>query len=108
MPKGGRLTIQTKSSVLDGEFGVRCGTPVPPGRYSSLTVKDTGYGMEPATLARISEPFFTTTPVGRGSGLGLAMVYGVARQGSGFVWAESEPGQGTVIRVHWPEMKEAQ
>lgn len=103
MPRGGRLTIETSSLAIGSDAVLRYGIQIPPGRYATLAVADTGEGMEPGILARIWEPFFTTRPTDRGTGLGLAMVYGAVRQAGGFVWAESEPGKGTVMRVHWPE-----
>jgi PAS domain S-box-containing protein len=104
MPRGGRLTIETSSSLVGSDAVTRYGIRVPPGRYATLVVADTGEGMEPGTLARIWEPFFTTRPTGHGIGLGLAMVYGAVKQAGGFVWAESERGQGTVIRAYWPQV----
>jgi two-component system, cell cycle sensor histidine kinase and response regulator CckA len=106
MPQGGRLTIETMSLVL-GRANVppQLAGEVPAlGRYLMLSVSDTGHGMDPHTLAHIWEPFFTTKPVGQGTGLGLSAVYGAVKQSGGFVWAESEPGRGTVIGVYWPEL----
>lgn len=104
MPAGGCLTIATTSTQLDSEYGVRYGVAIRPGRYAGLVISDTGHGMDPPVLTRIWEPFFTTKPIGGGTGLGLSMVYGAVKQSGGFVWAESEPGKGTQIRVHWPEV----
>jgi two-component system, cell cycle sensor histidine kinase and response regulator CckA len=70
-----------------------------------LSVTDTGLGMDAATLQRIWDPFFTTKPVGQGTGLGLSSVYGAAKQSGGFVWADSEPGHGTAVQVYWPEIR---
>jgi two-component system cell cycle sensor histidine kinase/response regulator CckA len=94
MPQGGRVTVETKAVRLDA----------PAGSFALLAVTDTGHGMDAATLQRIWEPFFTTKPPGRGTGLGLSSVYGSARQSGGFVWADSEPGRGTSVQVYWPEL----
>ncbi|MGH7631580.1 MAG: PAS domain S-box protein, partial [Gemmatimonadales bacterium] len=109
MPQGGRVTIETMSLVL-GRSSVPpqlAGELPPLGRYLMLSVSDTGHGMDAATLQRIWEPFFTTKPVGEGTGLGLSAVYGAVKQSGGFVWAESEPGRGTIVGVYWPEMAPA-
>ncbi len=106
MPQGGRVTIETMSLVL-GRSSVSpqlAGELPTLGRYLMLSVSDTGHGMDATTLQRIWEPFFTTKPVGQGTGLGLSAVYGAVKQSGGFVWAESEPGRGTVVGVYWPEI----
>ena len=106
MRQGGRLTIETMSLVL-GRASVPAqlvGEAPALGRYLMLSVTDTGHGMDAATLQRIWEPFFTTKPVGEGTGLGLSAVYGAVKQSGGFVWADSEPGRGTVVGVYWPEI----
>jgi PAS domain S-box-containing protein len=106
MPQGGRLTVETMSLVL-GRANVPpqlAGELPALGRYLMLSVSDTGHGMDARTLQHIWEPFFTTKPVGRGTGLGLSAVYGAVKQSGGFVWAESELGRGTVIGVYWPEL----
>jgi len=101
MPQGGGVTIETgvvQLSPGEREFS---------GRFTMLSVTDTGHGMDAATLRRIWEPFFTTKPKGHGTGLGLASVYGSAKQSGGFVWADSEPGCGTTVQVYWPEVRAA-
>jgi PAS domain S-box-containing protein len=106
MPQGGRVTVETAGVTL--ESGLAAWQPQseapPPGRYAMLAVTDTGHGMDPATLQHIWEPFFTTKPAGKGTGLGLSVVYGSVKQSGGFVWADSEVGRGTVVRVYWPEI----
>jgi len=96
MPDGGKLVIATKVQQIDDDPELK------PGEYVELTVSDTGLGMDKATLARAIDPFFTTKPVGKGTGLGLAQVYGSARQTGGTLRIESEPGRGTVVRVFFP------
>jgi PAS domain S-box-containing protein len=107
MPNGGRLAIETGSVSLDESYIERHGNvAVRPGGYVTMAVSDTGYGMDRATLSRIFEPFYTTKPVGHGTGLGLASVYGSVKQAGGLVWAYSEPGLGTVLKVYLPEIRE--
>jgi two-component system cell cycle sensor histidine kinase/response regulator CckA len=106
MPRGGQLTIETQTVDLQSPPGGRppVGEAAPSGRFAMLAVTDTGHGIEPATLQRIWEPFFTTKPAGQGTGLGLSAVYGSVKQSGGFVWADSEPGRGTTMQVYWPEV----
>jgi two-component system, cell cycle sensor histidine kinase and response regulator CckA len=106
MPQGGRVEVETEAVELEATPAVwqpEAEAP-PPGRYAVLLVRDAGSGMDPATLQHIWEPFFTTKPTGQGTGLGLSVVYGSVKQSGGFVWAESEVGRGTTIRVYWPEI----
>ncbi len=106
MPEGGRLVIQTGKIVVDenhrrGQHFIR------PGHYVTLSVSDTGMGMDKETQSRIFEPFFTTKEKGKGTGLGLSTVYGIVKQSGGYVMVQSEPGRGTTFQIYLPQVEEA-
>ena len=106
MPTGGSLTITTRNRHLDAEM-VRAYAEVPPGDYVMMIVADTGEGMEDSVKKRIFEPFFTTKPEGKGTGLGLAVVFGVVRQSGGYIFVDSVPTKGTRFDVLLPRADKA-
>ncbi|MEH3148313.1 MAG: ATP-binding protein [Methylobacterium frigidaeris] len=100
MPDGGRITVETANRWLDA--AAARANDIPPGRYLSLCVSDTGTGMSPEVAARAFDPFFTTKPTGQGTGLGLSMIYGFAQQSGGQVRIDSTPGRGTTVCLSLP------
>lgn len=107
MPHGGRLILETFLTDIDEHFGDGRGVTIPVGPYVVLAVHDVGIGIGPETMGRIFEPFFTTKGPGKGTGLGLSTVYGIVKQSGGFIWAYSEPGEGTTMSVYLPALDES-
>jgi two-component system, cell cycle sensor histidine kinase and response regulator CckA len=107
MPEGGTLTIQTGDVEITGPRPFPWPVRVRPGPYVRVSVADTGKGMDSATVTRIFEPFFTTKELGRGTGLGLATVYGIVKQSDGYIWVSSEPHQGSTFSLYFPATGDA-
>jgi len=101
MPDGGKLTIETSNSYIDDAYAAR-EIGVQPGQYVLVAISDTGAGMTPDVIAKAFDPFFTTKPAGRGTGLGLSMVYGFVKQSGGHVKIYSEVGRGTTVKLYLP------
>jgi signal transduction histidine kinase/CheY-like chemotaxis protein len=102
MPEGGKIAVRTQN-VLLGEDDARKRAPMAAGAFVLLSVADSGHGMDPETKAHIFEPFFTTKEVGKGTGLGLATVYGVVKQSGGFIYVDSAPGKGATFEIYLPQ-----
>ncbi len=108
MPNGGQLRIQTDNFEMDEQAALKYQYPVLVGSYVRLSISDDGVGMSPETLARAFEPFFTTKDKGKGTGLGLAMVYGFVKQSGGYIDLTSELGVGTALTIYFPQVQEQQ
>jgi two-component system cell cycle sensor histidine kinase/response regulator CckA len=104
MPEGGHLRIETSDILLNGDYIHGKPAVIPMGHYALITVTDDGCGIPREDLPHIFEPFYTTKPSGRGTGLGLATVYGIVKQNRGFIWVYSEPGSGSVFKIYFPSV----
>ena len=105
MPEGGKLVIETENITLDEEY-CKKHFGATPGDYVLLTISDTGHGMDKETLEHIFDPFYTTKETGKGTGLGLAMVYGIVKSHNGYIMCYSEPGEGTAFKIYMPAIEQ--
>jgi PAS domain S-box-containing protein len=104
MPNGGRLIFETENIILDEHYcKIHLGSK--PGHYVKLSISDTGHGMDKETLKHIFDPFYTTKEIGKGTGLGLAMVYGIVKSHNGYIMCYSEPDEGTIFKIYFPVIK---
>jgi PAS domain S-box-containing protein len=102
MPQGGHLSVETSDMTLDDDYVHHKRAVIPTGHYALITISDDGAGIPQEHLPHIFEPFYTTKPAGKGTGLGLATVYGIVKQNKGFIWAYSEPNMGSVFKIYLP------
>lgn len=103
MPRGGKLTIETSNIDLEEDHQSKL-SQIPAGKYVLLATTDTGCGMSEETQSHLFEPFYTTKELGKGTGLGLATIYGIVKQSGGFIWVYSEEGRGTAFKVYLPRV----